>query len=69
MIEFIGVSKSYNAGTVILDDISLTVERGELVILIGPSGCGKSTLLRLVNRMIAPSSGQILIGGKSQFGD
>ena len=64
MIKFIGVSKSYNAGTLILEDISLTVNRGELVILIGPSGCGKSTLLRLVNRMIAPSSGQILIGGK-----
>ena len=64
MIEFSKVSKSYNAGTVILNDISLTVERGELVILIGPSGCGKSTLLRLVNRMISPSSGQILIGGK-----
>ena len=64
MIEFIGVSKSYNAGTVILENIHLSVERGELVILIGPSGCGKSTLLRLVNRMIAPSSGQILIGGK-----
>ena len=64
MIEFIKVSKSYNVGTVILEDISLTVERGELVILIGPSGCGKSTLLRLVNRMIAPSSGQILIGDR-----
>lgn len=64
MIEFIGVSKSYNAGTVILENINLSVNRGELVILIGPSGCGKSTLLRLVNRMIAPSSGRILIGGK-----
>jgi osmoprotectant transport system ATP-binding protein len=64
MIEFERVSKSYQNGVPVLKEISLSVARGELVVLVGPSGCGKSTLLRLVNRMIEPTAGRILIGGK-----
>ncbi len=46
--------------THVLDDISLTVKKGEIVCLIGPSGCGKSTLLRFIGGLGRPTSGEIL---------
>jgi len=52
-------------GVTALDDVSLTVEKGEFVSLIGPSGCGKSTLLRLVADLDAPTSGTIEVFGKT----
>ncbi len=48
-----------------LADVTLTVEPGEFVSLIGPSGCGKSTLLRLIANLIEPTSGKVLVNGKS----
>lgn len=66
MIVFEKVTKNYEQNTVV-KDISFTVDRGSLVVLIGPSGCGKTTLLKMVNRLIAPTSGDILIGGTSIF--
>ncbi len=66
MIVFEKVTKKYEQNTVV-KDISFTVDRGSLVVLIGPSGCGKTTLLKMVNRLIAPTSGDILIGGTSIF--
>ena len=44
-------------------DVSLTVQPGSFVVLLGPSGCGKTTLLKMVNRLIEPTSGSILIDG------
>jgi osmoprotectant transport system ATP-binding protein len=44
-------------------DVSLAIEPGRFVVLLGPSGCGKTTLLKMVNRLIEPSSGRILIDG------
>jgi osmoprotectant transport system ATP-binding protein len=59
------VGKVYPDGTVAVGDFSLDVQAGELAVLIGPSGCGKSTILRMINRLIEPSKGSILIDGKT----
>jgi osmoprotectant transport system ATP-binding protein len=58
------VGKVYPDGTVAVGDLSLDVSAGELVVLIGPSGSGKSTVLRMINRLIEPSKGRILIDGE-----
>lgn len=60
-IAFEGVRKEY-AGAVAVDDLTLRVRRGELLVLVGPSGCGKSTTLRMANRLVEPSAGRILLG-------
>ncbi|WP_329111028.1 ATP-binding cassette domain-containing protein [Micromonospora sp. NBC_01699] len=56
-----GVRKEYPNGTVAVNALDLSVPAGELVVLIGPSGCGKSTVLRMINRLIEPSGGRILL--------
>ncbi|HTF10398.1 MAG TPA: ATP-binding cassette domain-containing protein, partial [Asanoa sp.] len=63
-IELRDVRKQYPDGTVAVDKLSLSVNAGELVVLIGPSGCGKSTVLRMINRLIEPTAGEILIDGE-----
>jgi len=47
-----------------VDDVSLEVARGEICVLIGPSGCGKTTTMRMINRMIEPDGGRILVDGR-----
>src|SRR4029079_1984264 len=47
-----------------VNDLSLTVPAGKICVLVGPSGCGKTTSLKMVNRLIEPTSGQILIDGE-----
>ena len=64
MVEFRDVSYSVGA-TEILKGIDLTVRRGEVLILLGESGCGKTTTLKLINRLIRPTAGEILVAGKS----
>jgi NitT/TauT family transport system ATP-binding protein len=60
------VSKRFERGNVLaLSEINLSVRPGEFVSLIGPSGCGKSTLLRIVGDLVAPSSGLVVVNGKS----
>lgn len=58
-----GVRKQYPDGTVAVTGLSLEIPAGAVVVLIGPSGCGKSTVLRMVNRLIEPTAGQILLDG------
>jgi osmoprotectant transport system ATP-binding protein len=62
------VGKVYPDGTVAVGDFSLDVPAGELVVLIGPSGCGKSTVLRMLNRLVEPSKGRILLDGEDITG-
>ncbi len=62
MIEFRNVTKIYGDTTVAVDNLSLTVNDGELLVLLGESGCGKTTTLKMINRLIEPTSGKIFIG-------
>ncbi|MEN8236298.1 MAG: ATP-binding cassette domain-containing protein [Pseudomonadota bacterium] len=65
MIQFRSVSKKYNHSEIFsLQDISLTINQGEIFVLLGSSGSGKSTLLKLINRLIEPTSGQVLLHNK-----
>src|ERR1700734_4173934 len=57
------VTKRYNADSVAVAELSFTVTDGELCVLVGPSGFGKTTTLRMINRLIEPSGGRILIDG------
>lgn len=64
MVRFEHVNKVYPDGTRAVEDLNLTVERGEFVCLIGPSGCGKTTTLKMVNRLHEPTSGTLSVNGK-----
>lgn len=64
MVNLINVSKKYGADKVV-NSINLEIQDGQFVVLIGTSGCGKTTTLRMINRLIEPTSGKILIDGKS----
>jgi len=63
-----GIGKTYEDGTVAVGALSLDVPAGDLVVLIGPSGCGKSTILRMINRLIEPTNGRVLIDGEDVAG-
>jgi cell division transport system ATP-binding protein len=63
MIEFQHVSKQYSKEATALSDISLSIAKGELVLLAGPSGAGKSTLLKLIAAVERPSSGNVQVAG------
>ncbi len=66
LIETIHLTKIYGdgAGVRALDDVTLTVERGEMVAVMGPSGSGKSTLLNLIGALDRPTEGQVLVNGQ-----
>jgi osmoprotectant transport system ATP-binding protein len=64
VLELREVTKRYSrVGPPAVDGLSLTVPAGEVCVLIGPSGCGKTTALKMINRLIEPTSGEILIDG------
>jgi osmoprotectant transport system ATP-binding protein len=63
-IRLDGVSKVYADGTVGVSELNLTFAAGELSVLVGPSGCGKTTTMKMINRIIEPSTGRILLGGE-----
>ena len=64
LISLEHVSKTYPNGHKALNDVTLSVNPGEVLTIIGPSGCGKSTLLRTVNGLEPVDSGQILVNGR-----
>jgi osmoprotectant transport system ATP-binding protein len=66
MIELRDIKKTYGE-VVALDGVSLVMEKAKICMLLGPSGCGKSTLLRLINRMIDPDEGEILVNGRNNL--
>ncbi|MBD0324844.1 MAG: ATP-binding cassette domain-containing protein [Pyrinomonadaceae bacterium] len=65
LVEFRNVSLHLEgAPTPIISNLNLTIERGETLVLLGESGCGKTTTLKLINRLLLPTSGEVLIEGK-----
>jgi phosphonate transport system ATP-binding protein len=62
MLKFDGVSRVYDDGTRAVDNVSLEVKKGEFCVLLGPSGAGKTTLMNMVNGVVAPSAGSLMIG-------
>jgi osmoprotectant transport system ATP-binding protein len=65
-IELRGVSYRLEDGRALVADLSLTVAHGETLVLLGRSGAGKTTALKLINRLLEPSDGQILVNGRRQ---
>ncbi|MHC4140075.1 MAG: ATP-binding cassette domain-containing protein [Planctomycetota bacterium] len=65
MIELIDINKSFFPDVHAIKDLSLDIRGGETLVLLGSSGCGKTTILKMINRIIEPSSGTILIEGQN----
>ena len=62
------LTKVFAGGVIAVDDVNLTIEHGEYVVLLGPSGCGKTTTLRMIGGHEEPTSGEILLDGESLVG-
>lgn len=65
MLKIENVSKIYKGGKKAVKNISLDIKKGEFICFIGPSGCGKTTTMKMINRLIEPSEGKILINGEN----
>ncbi|MEA3573479.1 betaine/proline/choline family ABC transporter ATP-binding protein [Peribacillus frigoritolerans] len=65
MLKIENVSKIYKGGKKAVKNISLDIKKGEFICFIGPSGCGKTTTMKMINRLIEPSEGKILIIGEN----
>jgi len=64
MISLRNIHKAFGSCKAV-DGIDLEIGQGELCVLLGPSGCGKSTTLRMVNRLLEPDAGTVLVGGEN----
>lgn len=64
MVEFIDIQKTYDGKTKVIENLNLKIEDGELLVLVGESGCGKTTTMQMLNKLIIPTHGKILIDGK-----
>jgi NitT/TauT family transport system ATP-binding protein len=71
LLELKHIAKSFThakGNLKVVEDVSFSVDEGELVAIVGPSGCGKSTMLRIINGLIPPTSGQVLYSAKQVDG-
>ena len=69
MLQFNHVTFSYPGKNLpLMQDLSFQIKKGEFVCLVGHSGCGKSTIFRLVNQLLTPNQGEILVNGKNIAG-
>ena len=64
MLKFENVSKIYQGGKKAVDNMNMHIREGEFIVFIGPSGCGKTTTMKMINRLVKPSKGKILINGE-----
>jgi osmoprotectant transport system ATP-binding protein len=64
MIQLQNIVKTYDGTTKIIDNLDLTIEDGEFMVLVGESGCGKTTTMQMINRLVDPTSGTITIDGE-----
>lgn len=67
-VELVGLRKEYEGGAPAVRDLTLTIQDGELMVLLGPSGCGKTTTLRMIAGLTAPSAGDLRFDGVSMLG-
>lgn len=65
LIHFEKVSKVFEDGTKALKEISFSIPAGQLTAIIGPSGCGKTTLMKMINRLVIPTSGEVIVNGEN----
>ena len=66
MIEIVDLTKRFpGAAHPAVDSLTLTIPQGEVCVLIGPSGCGKTTTMRIINRMIEPDGGRVIVAGRN----
>ena len=63
MLEFKSTSVIYDDGTKAVDNVNLTINKGEFCVLLGPSGAGKSTLMSMLNGLVDPTSGEVALDG------
>lgn len=59
-VEFRNVSKTYE-GKIVIDNLNLSIPQGNIVVIVGPAGCGKTTAMKMINRLIEPTSGEVLV--------
>ena len=64
IIEFKDISKHYSDSDFSIDNFNLSVEKGDFVTMIGGSGCGKTTILKMINGLITPDRGSVIVNGK-----
>ena len=66
LVEFRDVSFSHAAASSpVISHLNFSVQQGETLVLLGESGCGKTTTLKLINRLLSPTSGEVVVEGKS----
>ena len=69
ILEISGLSKTYSGGTVALDHVDLSIERGEIFALLGPNGAGKTTMIGIVCGLVTPTSGSVTVEGENWRSD